>query len=188
VTALGPLVARRRWSAAAKFGYVLLFLLGRFQDLGTRRQHALKAMSCARAYLERAEQTLVDAHHCTGVVEFTTVVRRAEQGDKLTLREKLVSVLNDLMSAANEVHVVLLQEAGYYVWSKCKAYTSVILTPPSDVLIGVGPQEIAEESAVGNLHGSVLIAMYVYAFLRAPVEPANPTYVCWSHYAPNLLH
>jgi hypothetical protein len=52
VTALGLLVARRRWSAAAKFGYVLLFLLGRFQNLGTHRQHVSEEMGCAEAYLE----------------------------------------------------------------------------------------------------------------------------------------
>jgi hypothetical protein len=30
--------------------------------------------------------------------------------------------------------------------------------------------------------------MYVDAVLHAHVGPAGPTYVCWSHYAPNLLH
>jgi hypothetical protein len=35
VTALWLFVARRRGSAAAELGYVLLFLLGRFQNLQT---------------------------------------------------------------------------------------------------------------------------------------------------------
>jgi len=58
--------------------------------------------------LERAQQTLVDAHHCACVVEFAAVVRCAEKGNKLSLRKELVSVLYDLMCAADKVHVVLL--------------------------------------------------------------------------------
>jgi hypothetical protein len=92
-----------------------------------------------RAYLEGAEQALVDAHHCTSIVEFTTVVGCAKQRYKLALREEFVSVLHNLMSTADEVHVVFLQEARYYVWSKCEADASVVLAPPSDVLVRVGP-------------------------------------------------
>lgn len=65
-------------------------------------------MSNGPAYLEGAKQALVNTHHCAGVVEFTAVVGRAEQGYELTLREELIAVLNDLMSATYEVHIVLL--------------------------------------------------------------------------------
>ena len=37
------------------------------------------------AYLEGAEQALVDAHHGTRIVEFTAIVRRTEKSDKLAL-------------------------------------------------------------------------------------------------------
>ena len=33
------------------------------------------------SYLEGAEQTLVNAHHGTGIVEFATVVGCTEEGD-----------------------------------------------------------------------------------------------------------
>jgi hypothetical protein len=62
------------------------------------------------------------------------------------------------MGTADEVHVVLLQEARHNVWAKGKADTSVVLAPPSDVLVGVGPQQIAEETAVRDLYSSVLVA------------------------------
>jgi hypothetical protein len=55
------------------------------------------------------------------------------------------------MSAAYEIHVMFLQESRYYVWTKCEADTSVVLTPASNVLVGIGPQKIAEQATVGNL-------------------------------------
>jgi hypothetical protein len=117
-------------------------------------------------YLKGAKQALVDAHHCTSVVEFTAVVGRAEQRYELTLREELIAVLHNLMSATYEVHVVLLQEAGYNVWTKREADTSVVLTPTGDVLIRIRPQEIAKESTVGNLPMSA----YVVRQLELSVE------------------
>jgi hypothetical protein len=105
---LGLFVARRRrWSAAAQAGYVLLLLLGRLQDLAwvnidTRHECAYAA------YLERTEQTLVDAHHGSGIVKLATVVGCTKQRNKLALREELVAILHDLMGATDEVHVVLL--------------------------------------------------------------------------------
>ena len=55
------------------------------------------------------------------------------------------------MSAAYEIHVVFLQESRYYVWTKCEADTSVVLTPASNVLVGIGPQKIAEQATIGDL-------------------------------------
>jgi hypothetical protein len=97
-----------------------------------------------RTYLEGAEQAFVDAHHRTSVVELAAVVRCAEQGDELALREELVPVLYDLMGSTDEIHVVLLEEARYNVRTECEADTSIVLTPSGDVFIRVGPQEIAE--------------------------------------------
>jgi hypothetical protein len=75
----------------------------------------------------------------------------------LTLREELVAIFHDLMRTADEVHVVLLQEAGDHIRPECEAYTSVVLTPPGDVLVWVGPQEIAEKTAIGDLYVSVSV-------------------------------
>lgn len=101
--------------------------------------------------LERAEQALVDAHHRTSVVELAAVVGRREKSDELALAKELVSVLDDLMRAADEIHVVLLQEARHHVRSECEGNTAVVFAPASDVLVGVGPKQIAEKTAVGDL-------------------------------------
>jgi hypothetical protein len=91
------------------------------------------------AYLEGAKQALVDAHHCTSVIKFTAVVGCTEQRYELTLRKELIAILHNLMSATYEVHVVLLQKAGYNVWTKREADTPVVFTPPGDVLIRIRP-------------------------------------------------
>jgi hypothetical protein len=59
------------------------------------------------------------------------------------------------MGTTDEIHVMFLQEAGHDIRTECEANTSVILAPSGDILIWVGPKEIAEETAVGNLYVSV---------------------------------
>jgi hypothetical protein len=104
-----------------------------------------------KTYLEGAQQALVDAHHRTCIVKFSTVVGRTEQCDELALREELVAVFDDLMGTAYQVHVVFLQEARYNVRTECEADTSVVFAPAGDILVWVGPQEIAEKTAVRDL-------------------------------------
>lgn len=101
--------------------------------------------------LERAEQALVDAHHGTRIVKLAAVVGRTEQGDELALGEEFVAVFHDLVSAADEVHVVLLQEARHHVRAKGEGHAAVVFAPAGDVLVGIGPQEIAQQSAIGDL-------------------------------------
>lgn len=103
------------------------------------------------AYLERTQQALVHAHHSSCVVKFPAIIGCTEQRDQLPLREELVSVLDDLMSAADEVHVVFLQETRYDIGAEGKGDTAIVFTPSSDVFVGIGPQEIAEKTAIGNL-------------------------------------
>lgn len=101
--------------------------------------------------LEGAEQAFVHAHHGTRIVKLPAVVWRAEQGHELTLGEELVTILDDLVGTADQVHVMLLEEARHHVRSKGKADTSVIFAPARYILVGVGPQEIAKQAAVGDL-------------------------------------
>lgn len=104
--------------------------------------------------MEGAEQALIDAHHGTGVVEFAAVVGCAEKRNELSLREELVAVLDNLMGAANEVHIVLLQKARDDIRSEGERDTSIVFAPSSDIFVGVRPEEVAEESAVGDLSKS----------------------------------
>lgn len=105
--------------------------------------------------LERAEQRLVHAHHGARIVELATVVWRAEQSYELALGEEFVAVLNDLMRTADQVHIVFLEEARDNIGAKGETDTSVVFTPTSDVLIGVRPQQIAEQAAVGDLCSTI---------------------------------
>lgn len=112
---------------------LLLLLLRRLQDL------------------KGTQQTLVHAHHGAGIVKLSAIVGRAEQRNELPFREEFISILHNLMRAADQVHVVLLQEARYHVGSKCKGDATVVFTPSGNVLVWVRPQQIAKESTIGNL-------------------------------------
>ena len=58
--------------------------------------------------LERTQQALIHAHHCSGIVKLAAVVGCTEKCDQLPLREELVAVFDDLMSSAYQIHVMLL--------------------------------------------------------------------------------
>jgi hypothetical protein len=58
--------------------------------------------------LEGTQQTFVDAHHCSRVVKLAAVVWCAEQCNQLPLTEEFVTILDDLMSTADEIHIVFL--------------------------------------------------------------------------------
>lgn len=111
-----------------------------------------------RANLERAQERLVDAHHSSGIVKFSAVIWRGEQGHQLLPREELIAVFHDLtpqekrqhfrcheqqrshlMRTANEVHVVLCQEALYHVAAECERHAAVIFSPSMDIGIRIGP-------------------------------------------------
>ena len=66
------------------------------------------------------------------------------------------------MSSANQVQVVSVEEFGDHVSSECEADSSVVLSPSLDILVGVRPEQITEESGVGDIG--------------------------WSHDPPDLLH
>ena len=103
------------------------------------------------AYLEGAQQALVHAHHRTGVVKLSAVVWCTEQRNQLPLREELVTVLDDLMSAANQVHIVLLKEPGDNVWAEREGDTTIVLGPSGNILVWVRPQQVAKQTAVWDL-------------------------------------
>ena len=116
---------------------------------------------CFQTYLERAQQALVHAHHGSRIIEFSAVVGCTEECYELALREELVAIFYDLMCATDEIHVMLLQKARYNIWSKREAHTSVVLAPSGNVLVWVGPKQIAKKTAVGNLHCVSLCAQSV---------------------------
>ena len=46
---------------------------------------------------------------------------------------------------------MFLQEPRYHIGTKGEGHSTVIFAPPGNVLVGVGPEKIAEEATVGNL-------------------------------------
>lgn len=76
----------------------------------------------------------------------STIVWSRKQSDELSLCEKLVSVLYDLMRSADQIHVVLLQKARDDIGSECKRDTSIIFAPASDILVRIGPEQVAKQS------------------------------------------
>nr|POE77548.1 hypothetical protein CFP56_09195 [Quercus suber] len=132
--------------------------------------------------LEGAEQGLVDAHHRSSVVEFATVVRGGEECDELTLGEELVAVLDHLMRAAYQIHVVFLQEARHDVRTEREADTPVVLRPAGDVLVGIGPQQVAEETAVRDLEAALAMSH------RKASRVEGLTHIGRPHHASDLLH
>jgi hypothetical protein len=145
------------------YGDLLLLLLRRLENL------------------ERAQQALVHAHHRACVVELATVVGSREEGDKLAFAEELVAVLNDLMSTANEIHVVLLEEAGDDVGTEGEGDTAIVLTPAGDILVRVRPEQVAKKTAVRNLESICQLEPFCASRI-------SRTYVSRAHDTSDLLH
>jgi hypothetical protein len=55
------------------------------------------------------------------------------------------------MRAADQIHVVLLQEARHHVGTEGEGDTAVVFAPAGYILVRVGPEEVAQEAAVWNL-------------------------------------
>lgn len=98
------------------------------------------------SYLERAHEGLIDTHHGAGVIELATVVGRREEGDELALREKFVTVFHHLVGPADEVEVVSLEEARDDVRSERERNSTIVLPPALNLLVGIGPQQIAQQT------------------------------------------
>lgn len=65
--------------------------------------------------------------------------RCRKERNELPLGEKLVPILYNLMRTADEVHVVFLKESGDDVWTEGERDASVVLRPPCNVFVWIGP-------------------------------------------------
>lgn len=63
-----------------------------------------------------------------------------------------------MVSAAYQVHVVLLEEPRNDIWTKSEGDTTVVLGPSGNVLVWVRPEQVAEETAVWNLFKALALA------------------------------
>ena len=62
------------------------------------------------SYLKRAHERFIDRHHSFCVVKLSAVVWSREEGYQLSLCEELVPILDNLMSSANQIQVVSIEE------------------------------------------------------------------------------
>jgi len=118
---------------------VLLFFLCRLQNLFAILVYAIAESILESANLEGTQQTLIHTHHCASVVELPTVIWCTEQSNQLPLGEEFITILNNLMSSAYQIHVMFLKETWDYIWSESERYASIVLAPASDVLIRIWP-------------------------------------------------
>jgi hypothetical protein len=56
-----------------------------------------------------------------------------------------------LVGAADEVQVVPAQELGHHVLTEGEGHAAVVLAPAYDVLVGVGPQQVAQQTRVRDI-------------------------------------
>ena len=57
------------------------------------------------------------------------------------------------MSPADEVEVVPAQELRDHVLPEGEGDAAVVLAPAHDVLVGVGPQQVAQQARVRDVYG-----------------------------------
>jgi hypothetical protein len=55
------------------------------------------------------------------------------------------------MSSADQIQIVLVQEFGDHFRSEGKGHATVVLAPAGDVFVGVGPEQVAQQTLVGHV-------------------------------------
>ena len=80
---------------APEYGYFAFFSAG-LRIYGTPISLNRARRDTRTAYLERAQEGLVDTHHGTRVVELATIIGCGEEGHEMPLGEELVAILDDL--------------------------------------------------------------------------------------------
>jgi len=90
--------------------------------------------------LKAAHQRLINAHHGARVVKLATIVRCTKKCDKLAALEEFVAVFDHLMSAANQIDVMLLVKLSNHLLTKCERDSTVIVTIGFDTSFRVRPK------------------------------------------------
>lgn len=131
----------RRWRIDHTVPLVSALLHLALELTGVQRLQQLKA----------AKKFGRDTHDRTIVVELATVVWSRENRNEDTILEELVAILNNHVSAADEVEVVASKELSDDLLSKRIANTTFAALPIVLLLGRVRPEEIVEETEVGNI-------------------------------------
>lgn len=87
------------------------------------------------------------------------------------------------MGSADKIHIVLRKEPRDDVWPESERYTTVVLTPPRDILIGIRPQQVAKKTTIRNLY-----ITYQLLTAREMSLQQTTTHICWAHDPTDLFH
>ena len=71
----------------------------------------------------------------------------------MSLGKEFVAVFHHLMGTADEINIVLFVESTDDLLPESEGNTTIVFTPALNILVGVGPEEIAEETSVGDISG-----------------------------------
>ena len=108
---------------------------------------------CRFEDLKRTHERLVNTHHGTRIIELSAIVGGRKESHKLSPSKELVSILYNLVSTANQIQIVLVQELSNNILPKGERDTPVVLTPSVDFLIGVRPEEVTQEASIRYVCG-----------------------------------
>lgn len=89
-----------------------------------------------------------------GARGFAPYIRRTENGDQNTIVEKFIAVLNDHMCPTNQVKVVSGEEIGDNLLPEAVTHAPFVRLPVLFHVGGVRPEEVVQQSVVGNVGGA----------------------------------
>ena len=100
------------------------------------------------------------------------------------------------MGAADQIHVVFLQEPRHNIRPESKRDPPIVFTPASDIFVGIGPQEVTQQATVRNLKesatfhrcGSKLRNAFQMSKNRKMNGEFSVTYIGGPHHAAYLFH
>ena len=90
--------------------------------------------------LEWASEGFVYNKDSRGIIEFTAVIGGWKNGDELAVSEKLITVINDLMSADDQVKVIFPVEVLHDFFAEDYRYTAVIFVEIYSFLFRIRPE------------------------------------------------
>jgi len=74
-----------------------------------------------------------------------------KKGHQSAVGEKLVAILDDLMSTANQVEVMALQELRDDVSTERERHSAIIFTPAMYLFVWVRPKKVAKQALVRHI-------------------------------------
>lgn len=102
--------------------------------------------------LERAHEGVINTHHCSSIVKFTAIVGSTKYRHQLSAREKLIAILNNLVSSADQIQIMSSQKLRHNIFTEGKRYSAVIFTPSDNIFVRIGPQQIAKKTSVRDIY------------------------------------